>query len=494
MAGKRDRVEGLPWYRAARAVGVGVDVDSMDQIDTSSLVDRARCVVTELPANAVYEYDQDSAAVADGFNVVAPTSGVGRWVLVSVTGAEAFITQASWFVDPVTGDDTNDGATALTALQTLPELGRRLNFRPFLPSLVALSVTLAAGTYPDPLALYPVLPAFGQLLTIAGTMTQDYAGTITGFTAWNSGAGTRSALTDAAANFTALKQKRLRLTSGANSGALSSFGSIAAADTCHPNSFSQPSSGSTVTPVVGDGFVVETPATIVPGVQIEVFGQGLTLLRDMRYNLVTPGQRFYASSTGGTSRLRVAGIEWTSTTSVPLVSGNFNGLACYATGTFGPQIIPFSQLSLNAQSFYHDSVAQVSGTGDCIGNNWMHDGDGTVDAALFITNGARLEDTGTQAGHAFFGCAGASALVSVDDGGLWVLSQASCRFWGAAGNTATNALRVSNGSGFVYITLPTATGATPGNDVVLAGGAAAAWGAMPAVGVAPNNAYVLVRQ
>src|SRR3990167_3965954 len=98
MAGTRNQVEGLPWYRAAVAVGTGVDVDAMDQIDTASLVDRARCVVTALPANAVYEYNQDSAAAADGFNVVAPSSGVGRWLLLSIACSDAFLAQAAWFV------------------------------------------------------------------------------------------------------------------------------------------------------------------------------------------------------------------------------------------------------------------------------------------------------------------------------------------------------------------------------------------------------------
>jgi len=82
MAGTRDRVEGLPWYRAARAVGVGVDLDAMDQMDTGSLVDRARCFVTDTPANKLYGYDQDSVAVPDGVNIVIPSSGVGRWLII----------------------------------------------------------------------------------------------------------------------------------------------------------------------------------------------------------------------------------------------------------------------------------------------------------------------------------------------------------------------------------------------------------------------------
>jgi len=70
----------------------------------------------------------------------------------------------------------------------------------------------------------------------------------------------------------------------------------------------------------------------------------------------------------------------------------------------------------------------------------------------------------------------------------------AARFWGATGNTVTNALRVRNGSGFQYITLPTATGVAPGSDVVLAAEAAVAWAALPRIATSPNNAFANIRQ
>ena len=38
---------------------------------------------------------------------------------------QPFLTQTRWFVDPVNGDDSNDGTTAASALQTPGELARR---------------------------------------------------------------------------------------------------------------------------------------------------------------------------------------------------------------------------------------------------------------------------------------------------------------------------------------------------------------------------------
>ncbi len=74
------------------------------------------------------------------------------------------------------------------------------------------------------------------------------------------------------------------------------------------------------------------------------------------------------------------------------------------------------------------------------------------------------------------------------------MSAGSSVLYGATGNTTTNAVRVRNGSGVSYVTKPTATGNAPGSDVVLASAVAIAWGAVPAISAAPDNAYVNVRQ
>ncbi len=211
MAGTRNQVEGLPWYRAAVAVGTGVDVDAMDQIDTDSLVDRARCVVTGTPANAVYEYSQDSAAAADGFNVVAPSSNVGRWLLIQIISATTS-SQAAWFVNSATGSDANDGLTALTALKTLRELQLRLEGKLILVSPV---VTLA-GTFPGEALRIRAILANGQTLRVTAAATVLYSGTLSGATAFAAPA-TWAAITDAGVgDYAPYLLRRLRLTDGSN--------------------------------------------------------------------------------------------------------------------------------------------------------------------------------------------------------------------------------------------------------------------------------------
>jgi hypothetical protein len=272
MAGKRDRVEGLPWYRAARAVGVGVDVDSMDQIDTSSLVDRARCIVTELPANAVYEYDQDSAAVADGFNVVAPASAVGRWILVSVAGGPAYVTQSTWFVDSATGDDANDGLTALTALQTLPELSNRLSNRRVAPTAVTVNL---AGTFPtQDLILTGVdLPNLGTF-NIDAEVTQQAAGSSTAFTQMNGATSTPASFTsNDIADFTPYLGMRLRWTSGAANGSTAWILKATAANVARV-SMPLTIDGVRKAPGAGSTFVIEDLTCTVRTIILEIRGGG----------------------------------------------------------------------------------------------------------------------------------------------------------------------------------------------------------------------------
>lgn len=114
--------------------------------------------------------------------------------------------------------------------------------------------------------------------------------------------------------------------------------------------------------------------------------------------------------------------------------------------------------------------------------------------ALEITSQSYVRDLGPRG---FFGNVNSGSQVynvRIEDFAQWAMTSSSSRFWGAAGNTVTNALVVRNGCGATYVTLPTSTGAIPGQDVVLAGAAAVAWAAIPAIAAAPNNAFVNVRQ
>lgn len=408
-----------------------------------------------------------------------------------------FITQADWYVDPTTGNDTNSGAAG-SPLQSLPELARRINGRILSPSISQMTINLAVGTYTQPLFVETSLPLLTQSLVIRGTMVPVYSGTIQVYTAWNAAGGVRAAITDPGANFAASLSSRIRMTSGAANNGLSAYNSVAAATICQPNSFaySDPTSAtsaSTLTPANGDTFVVETQGTVLAqGAFVRVGGSGKTVVRDMNYTPSSSGTRFFASGGGGATRCIVLGVQFGATASAaPLVTGCATFVACYCTGNFNPSMIAQEPCVLQALSFFGTGVGAMQGY--WLGNNIMHDPNGAGAGQLQIINGAHLEDIGSQAGHCFFNCVGGTSLAELNDGGEWHMTTASCLFWGSAGNTATVALKVFNGSGFVAVTRPTATGAVPGNDYVLAGGAPAAWATWPAIAAAPNNAYACSR-
>ncbi len=481
MAGTRDQVEGLPWYRAAVAVGTGVDVDAMDQIDTDSLVDRARCVVTGTPANAVYEYSQDSAAAADGFNVVAPASGVGRWILVSIAGAEPFMSQAAWVVDSVNGNDANEG-TALSPIRTLAELARRWSGKVLLPSIVAATIRLL-GTFPgETLSLPTPTVDRGQSLGITGALTTVLSGTITTYTARNA-AGNASATILANVSFAGQAGRRIRLTSGGNAGATATVLADLGGNTCRVSSFAS-STGSAVTPANGESFVIETYDTTVGGVSIISLGAGKVWAEDLEFaaqetfqpNTFQPagfvstgagvdrGSAFFnrCRFSGGNTFMLVAGCGFTACT-----------VAC--------------NLSLRLGRFYFQHGAIVAGSCALFNSSltiqagWFSV-DSSTGTPLTLTEQSSVNQI---ADVQFFGCAGTNGIELRES--VW--AQGASVFVYGATNTFTTALRVISGSEFLYQNTPTIVGVT--QDVLL-GGAATAWGAIPAINAA-NNAAVVVR-
>lgn len=121
----------------------------------------------------------------------------------------------------------------------------------------------------------------------------------------------------------------------------------------------------------------------------------------------------------------------------------------------------------------------------------MHDGNGSVNAALRITDQSQVADI--VGFRAFFGVANGTtdALVSVGSGmDVWG-SEGSFQTWGSS-NTTTYAFRVRNGGQCHYDTKPTVLGGTPGNDVKL-GPSVLSWAQIPACNSPPDNAAFNVR-
>jgi hypothetical protein len=82
------------------------------------------CHVLVLKLDQKFEFSRTSTATPDGITIVAGNGG-GNWLRISSVSPRWSL-QANWFVDPVTGNDENDGNTAATALKTLAEWSRRV--------------------------------------------------------------------------------------------------------------------------------------------------------------------------------------------------------------------------------------------------------------------------------------------------------------------------------------------------------------------------------
>lgn len=144
-----------------------------------------------------------SAVPIDGIACVATSAGgTTRWLRTEYADATWRIGHNNWFVDPVAGNDENTGATALTALRTLAELGRRWGDGPVQqigdPGL-AINLTIV-NDIPDPdaLVLRPVFGPDTALRIFGGVSATLRTGTVTGYTAQVPGLNQPAQLDDAA--------------------------------------------------------------------------------------------------------------------------------------------------------------------------------------------------------------------------------------------------------------------------------------------------------
>jgi len=412
-----------------------------------------------------------------------------RWL---PNDAQAYINQ-DWFVDSTTGDNDNDGRTALTALQTAAELARRLNGRSVDPTLATMTITFSGNAYAEWLQLNFNLPGPTNVI-INGTMAAaTFTGTIDTYTAFNAAGGVRASILDAAAiDFTPWKRQRIRITTGAVVGAIASYTSVVAATTANVSQFyrnTPPETSSLSNPANGDGYVVEDWATSFLGFNVQVSGRGSVSIQHIKFIGTAPASRCYFAACGNRVRARMFGCYFDTTTSLVL-TGSCALIACFAYGNATGLVMGFGESQHLGCGWWSNLTSQ----GTIAGQNNLHDGDGLRSVALSVSSGGYVLDSGHRG---FFGCINGSSFTSlglIQGGSLWDLSGANGIFWGAAGNTTTTALNVQNSAGMVYGVKPTATGVAPGTDVVLSAAAAVAWGAgIPAIAAAPNNAYVIAR-
>lgn len=224
------------------------------------------------------------ATTPDGLNVIAPLNPANTtaYRLFERNVQAQFV--SSWAIDPVAGDDRNSGAPG-SPLKTLLEWSLRMRFADV--TTTAVNVAIAAGTLTDmaPLDLHI---GTGRLITIQGAVTSTAPRALTAVTATNAATNTRGTVGDAGGAFA--RSQRLRMTSGAASGAIAycEGGTVAATATVSPwsllTSFTPPGNvlPSTVAPSIADTYVTDTLATTFQGrIDLRVKGAGRLVFKDI---------------------------------------------------------------------------------------------------------------------------------------------------------------------------------------------------------------------
>lgn len=466
----------------------GSQIDVGQNPDNSIVVNENDVQVNPALQSAIVSNTANIAALTPTVTSNAATiAGSG----ISPLGGFGYLTQTAWFVNSATGSDTNSGTTAGTALKTLAELARRWSGHVYSPAVSAITITLS-GTFPTEYLILEASVPGTTTINIVGDATMQSSGSVTAYTAFSPSTGVRAALTDGAQDFTTHVRQRIRMTSGAANNGITWIGSLGGGVTiANVGQFytrSLTASPTLVNPGIGDTYVIETIATVIAGYSIRLGGRPIVTIENVDVTAQAPAGQNDALVTGFNIRMRFFGCRFNSATAGVFLMGNNELQACADEGASGLTLQDGNYTMIGCCLF---GFTQLSTKAACVAQHNMHDGNAVNACRLFLGNDAYLEDINHRG---FFGCLGGAELITIEDFAQYAASAAAARFWGTAGNTSTNALRVRNGCGFSYVTKPTAMGVAPGADVVLASGAAIAWAAVPAIAAAPDNAFVNVRQ
>jgi len=166
---------------------------------------------------------------------------------------DAWLNQSDWYVDPVAGDNENDG-TAGTPLATLSEFTRRMRGQ-----IIPIAVTIhMLGDNTDDHVVLDVRVPLG--LTIQGIRTVIATGTLTGVVAYNHTPATAAygTITDTSQNWATLVGERVILTNGANAGAWAWVLKDLGTGQCIVSPWVASSGFAEITPAVSDGYEVVT--------------------------------------------------------------------------------------------------------------------------------------------------------------------------------------------------------------------------------------------
>lgn len=198
----------------------------------------------------------------------------------------AYATQTSWYIDPTLGNDNATGATVGAPIKTQEEMRKRIAGNELNVAVtVFITDTLASANFDFRFGVSGSL-----VVKSTKTLTTLYTGSITAITAIGADAVdiTDSALpadwgASALVNTQSSLFRRIRMTSGTNSGAIAypfqdlTTKKVRCSPFCKPD-LTLPLAGppvAPVTPQVGDTFVVETDLAEITDLRVDLVGTSL---------------------------------------------------------------------------------------------------------------------------------------------------------------------------------------------------------------------------
>ncbi len=215
--------------------------------------------------------------------------------------------QATWFIDPVGGNDEASGIDAGHAIKTCAERIRRVGVGGIVPQATTINY-LNSPSASDVEVMSKLLIGVNSTLTLQGTRTVAATGTLTGFTAFNRAAQTKNSIQDTSIDFSTHVGRLCRITSGARLNVAwiitkdlgSHAAEISTPGTTNPASFGSFARG---TPQVGDPYEIVTIPKIAFGEmsfgqaanQYPTTGFGRVIAQDLEFDFGNLSTTSFAS-------------------------------------------------------------------------------------------------------------------------------------------------------------------------------------------------------
>jgi len=418
----------------------------------------------------------DSSIIVNGDNVQLNPA-----FALSPTGGFSFLATPPLFVNATTGNDSNDGQTAATALLTLREVARRTTGR----FITAVNPVLTlVGNFTEPLMLECTgLP--GNTYRVNGDTPAQVgaSGSLTGASqAYSAAANTDCRITDAARAWAASVNARIRFTSGAANGAIAWVLADLGAGVARIGQLVNRTTGNAAPlPGIGDTYVVETLTTQIRGYHVRISGGMKFKAFDLNSHcesndelaqyIVASGQ--IASTTDQVPQCQLNGCKFENAVIAATQRQNITQSHVGFIGTHSVCAMSFSHSRwlVNSHSTTQN-VALNAGTRADIQVHFVGQGAGLT---LFSFSAVQLTIDGNAvaAGLAFYSVGGVVCLEIAPRAEV-VPALAGNTLFGS-GNTSTQSCRIHNGGAFYWLTTPTITG--PGIDCLL-GGTATTWAAI----------------